>query len=274
MKVPPSPPAGPRRSRDDFEALKRSLAIHAGLLIFIIIESIFFVTKRPPLVSTLRVDLVGLPNRNQQRPSADRSGSVQKPAEPKVAQKEPAPEPKEKPAPKTRPEPKTKPEPKPIAKKDEMAEIGHKADPKKKMKSALARIRALEKIHQAQSAAEKKTAHSGGEPIRGNFISKGNSLSGEAREGQAQYLELVRDQLQENWALPTWLSKADYSAQVRIFIDRSGRISRYSFVRGSGNVQFDEAVKRCISDSQQLPTPPDELRASVFVDGVTVGFPL
>lgn len=265
MKVPPSPPAGPTRSRAEFEALKRSLAIHAGVLVLVIIESVFFVTKRPPIVPTLRVDIVGLPNRNQQRPSSDHAGPPQKPSEPKVAQKEPEPEEK--------PIPRAKVEPKP-AKKDEMADIGHKVDPKKKMKSALARIRALEKIRKAQQATEKRKQQSGGEPIRGNFISKGNSLSGEAREGEAQYLELVRDLLQENWALPTWLSKTDYSAQVRIFIDRAGRISRYYFVRGSGNAQFDDAVKRCISDSQQVPAPPEELRASVFVDGVTVGFPL
>lgn len=262
MKVPPSPPVGLKRSREEFEAFKRSLAVHSALVIFILVESIFFVSKRPTIVPTLRVDLVGLPSKNQARPSADHSGENKKP-EPKVAQKQPEPE---------KPQPKTKPEPKPP--KEEMAEIGRKPDPRKKMKAALDRIRALEKIHQSQAAAEKKTAHQNAEPIRGNFISKGNSLSGEAREGEAQYLEIVRDQLQENWALPTWLAKTEYAAQVRIFIDRTGRLSRYAFVRSSGNPQFDEAVKRCISDSQQFPAPPENVRNSVYLEGITVGFPL
>ena len=48
--------------------------------------------------------------------------------------------------------------------------------------------------------------------------------------------------MQENWALPIWLERQKLSAQVQIWIDASGRLLRFAFVKTSGNAQFDEAV--------------------------------
>src|SRR6185312_11718076 len=108
----------------------------------------------------------------------------------------------------------------------------------------------------------------------GNKISKGTSVSGEAKESdQANYYDSVLQRLRDNWALPIWLTRQNFSAQVQIFIDARGRLHGYRFVRVSGNAKFDDAVKRSLEESDPFPAPPRELSGNVLVNGITFGFP-
>jgi TonB family protein len=138
----------------------------------------------------------------------------------------------------------------------------------KRMKNALDRIKSLTKITDDRKSGAPV-------PIRGNQVSKGTSLSEDAREAaKASYFDALRDRLHENWALPVWLARQNLSAQVQIYVDSHGRLSRFTFLRPSGNQQFDEAVKRALSESQPYPVPPEQLRGTFMADGVSVGFPL
>jgi outer membrane biosynthesis protein TonB len=125
---------------------------------------------------------------------------------------------------------------------------------------------------EAAEELEKRIHH---KPIRGNQLSQGNSLSGDAREGgPAGYPEMIKVKLRLHWQLPIWLKRQNLSAQVRILIDSQGRIVSKQFVTRSGNDGFDEYVERALNDSQPLPAPPTELVSTLMSRGILVGFPL
>ncbi len=268
----PSPPlARPRRS-DPFDlflsrAFRWSAGAHLAVLVGVVLTSLIFPSKPISYIPSLRVDLVGLPDvlkkdlgKLAALPPVPAAEEPQTQEEPKTASKEKAPE---------------------IADPEEMvlkpksekrADTSKPQDTKRdlKMKSALARMKALAKIQ--EETAEQPTV---GAVIKGNTISKGTSLSGEARESQGpSYYDLVRDRLQRNWELPVWIARQNLSAQIDLFIDTRGTVRAIKFVRTSGNPQFDEAIKRTIAESQPFPAPPKEMTSSLLAHGISVGFPL
>jgi colicin import membrane protein len=255
----PAPP--PFYKKDPWKAQKTafviSLVLHGILIAALWVDILIPSKKHKRIPPTLRVDIVGLPDKN---PSLPKTAQLEAPKEEK----------KELLKSQTKENPPVEP-----AKPDEMvikdSSASRKANLKKISKrnqSALARIKALKKIQDS-------TSQSNDTPIKGNILSKGTSLSGEAREAaEAHYYEIVQARLESNWALPAWLARADYSAQVRIFIDAQGNVKKTQFIRSSGNPQFDEAVRRCIQESEPLPSPPIDLRMSVWLNGIVVGFPL
>ena len=163
-----------------------------------------------------------------------------------------------------------KPEPKPLetAAPDEMLvkpkPMDTQKDREKRNKGALDRIKALEKL-----LAQPKVI------VKGNKISKGTSLSGEARENaESGYYDSLRSRLQQNWDLPVWIQRQNLSAQVQVFIDGRGQIANFVFMKTSGNPQFDDNVKKTLAQSQPLPIPPAGLSDSMLTRGILIGFPL
>lgn len=152
----------------------------------------------------------------------------------------------------------------------------------KKNQSALARIKSLAKIGALEtpthSAKPKLSAQASLDihmPIYGNKVSAGSSLASDAKESDEEnYLDVLRDRLQENWALPIWIARQKLSAQVQVFLDSRGRLQNFRMVRPSGNPQFDDAVRRSIQKSQPFPPPPQSIATSISGVGVLIGFPL
>jgi colicin import membrane protein len=255
--------------RDFNLGLRWSLSLHLALAVFVLVKSLIFPGEVKTYTPTLRVDIVGLPDLLKKdlaniRPST----SSEKIAE---SLKEAAADAK-KIKPKSLP-----PEVAEAAKPDEMVlkpKTSEKAvdkDIKKRNQSALSRIKALAKLGIDSPSPSK------GSPvlIKGNAISKGTSLSADARESSEEnYYDRLRDRLQENWALPVWLARQNLSARVQIYVDSRGRLRGFKMIKGSGNAQFDEAVKQTLNVSQPFPPPPDALASSVLSSGVLVGFPL
>ncbi len=180
------------------------------------------------------------------------------------------------------PPPKIKEPPVEKAEKDELVLHPKKTQPEKteptkkvseaqekRLRAAMDRIKALSKLHaDTDTDSDKDQA---APPIKGNKISKGNSLDGDAKESDsANYYDTVRAKLQENWALPIWLSRQNLSAQIEITIDSHGQVREFRFAKPSGNAQFDAAVKKTLQDSQPFPAPPEEL----LMNGILIGFPL
>ncbi|OFZ83371.1 MAG: hypothetical protein A2583_16135 [Bdellovibrionales bacterium RIFOXYD1_FULL_53_11] len=251
IELPPPPPKHPSE-RLFKRGLRISLVAHAAVMLIVVLKSIILPGKPVFFAPTLRVDIVGLPDvlKKDLGKITRAAGTTQETAA--TAGKRKAKE---------------------TADPDELvfkASKDREKDAKKrekKLKNALARIKALDKI-----ADEKPKA---GYMVKGNRLSGGTSLSGEARESmRASYYDTVRDQLQDNWALPVWVARQQFSAQVQINIDSRGKVRSYKFLKLSGNVQFDDAVKRAISESQPFPAPPQELLESLLFDGILVGFPL
>ncbi|MEK6705315.1 MAG: TonB family protein [Bdellovibrionota bacterium] len=233
-----------------------SLIIHGVLFTAVVVKSLVFPGKMPTYIPSLRVDIVGLPDILKK----DLKNISQIPAPPaetadKAAVKRDAISPTE---------------------KDEMVlkpKQTKQNDRQQKLKGALARIRALEKISSMVNGKHSSAPTSG--LIKGNAISKGTSLSGEAKESaEASYFDHIKERLQENWTLPVWLARQNFSAQVKIYIDSRGRIRSFRFIKPSGNQQFDNAVNQTIQESQPYPVPPGDLAGSLLIDGILIGFPL
>lgn len=243
------------------DPLKRALAVsgiaHGTVLLVVVLKSIIFPGEPVKYTPALRVDMVGLPDLTKQD-LMDISKALPKEA------------PQEKIA---------KPQPKEAVKEDELVlkPKKKKEDAKKqekaredRMESALARIRALEKVRESARNEEEAAV-----VIKGNKVSKGTSLSGDAKEAaEASYYDLVKDRLIENWALPPWLARQKYAAQVLITVNAQGRITAVKFLKPSGNAQFDDAIRATLKDSQPLPEPPEAVLATVENRGILLGFPL
>lgn len=253
----------PQNHSEITPAIKWSIFGHILLILFVVAGNIIFPGKPAPYTPTLRVDLVALPDVLKKDLSLPDSTSQLK-EEITKALKEAEQEAKKVKAP--------TPEPKEIAKKDEMVVKPKPQSESKtvihKNKRALDRIKSLAKL---QEGSEKKS----NQLVKGNQLSPGTSLSGDARESaEAHYFDLVRDRLQENWSLPTWIARQDFSAQIQIYIDKQGNLRNFKFIKTSGNAQFDDAIKRTLKESQPFAAPPRELQTHLLLDGITVGFPL
>lgn len=267
--LPPPRPVLPS-DRDEKRGLRLSLALHVALALFILIKTLVFPSNPVPFIPSLRVDLVGLPD--QLRNELIRGAKTPLPPLPEET-KETQTAKSSEPAETADPDEMVLKPRHPKAETPRKSEKEKTRERERKIKGALARIKALAKITADSSPA--KASDSEGTLIKGNRISKGTSLSGEAREAaEASYYDLLRDRLQENWELPVWIARQNLSAQVQLFIDSRGQVRSFRFVKGSGNSQFDDAVRRTISESQPFTPPPAELASSTLTNGILVGFPL
>jgi protein TonB len=231
--------------------LNRALALsglaHLCAALFFLVGPVLFVHAPRMVPPSLRVDLVGLPTQK----------STQAP--PPVTAPVPVPPPPVNTS-------------APPLEKGEMAlrkprkkENKKEKDAKKKLKQALERIRAIERIK----------ALTAGEPVRGNRISRGTSLSAEARTAlEAGYFEVVLERVRSQWELPKWLLGQGLSAQVLLHLDARGNIRSFRFIRPSGNPGFDEEVKRALNAANPFPIPPEDIAGGVLDQGILLGFPL
>jgi protein TonB len=135
----------------------------------------------------------------------------------------------------------------------------------KKLKSALDRIKALERVK----------AMTAGDEVKGNQISKGTSLSADAKTAlEASYSDVVLERVRSNWELPKWLMEQKFSANVIIFIDARGQLKGFKITKPSGNDQFDSEVKRTIQASSPFSIPPTGITGDLSRDGIPLAFPL
>jgi TolA protein len=273
---PPERPVLPPVFRNDVDyqnGIRWSMGVHALIMFLIVIKALVFPNTPKVYVPTLRVDVVGLPDllKSEKKNPGKSLADIQKMLE--KAQADANHEKKIAPPKVTTPVEKADPDelvlhPKSTANdqaaksaKDKKAE----AAKEKRLQAALRRMQALAKIESENTPAPQ------GAPIKGNKISKGNSTDGDAKESDtANYYDTVRAKLQENWALPVWLSRQNLSAQIEVVIDSRGTVREFRFVKTSGNPQFDDAVKRALAQSQPFDTPPSELQGNT----ISIGFPL
>ncbi|MBU6376120.1 MAG: cell envelope integrity protein TolA [Bdellovibrionales bacterium] len=281
----PPPPRRPRlggtHPEESIKAnLKLSFSLHAAIAVLIILRSLVFPGEPKQYRPALRVDLVGLPDILKSDLSKI---SPSLPPQESAPAEEPAPS---KPAATVEKTEEAQPDEMVLKKKTEsiternrkkieqlVKEEKAEQDRERKMQAALARMKSLARVR--SQVAGQDTRQESGVLIKGNQISKGTSLSGEASEkAELSYLDLVKSKLQETWELPVWLSRQNLSAKVEITIDNRGLVRTMRFLKPSGNMQFDEAVKRTIAQSQPFPRPPKDDENSLLVHGISLGFPL
>jgi colicin import membrane protein len=86
------------------------------------------------------------------------------------------------------------------------------------------------------------------------------------------YFRRLEEKVRRSWILPGTLVRdaAKLEVEIRIMIEKDGRVSEDRIERGSGNLYFDESVQRAIRKASPLPVPPEQLRGGE--DHYEVGF--
>lgn len=227
-----------------------SLAAHMGLFAVFFLKMTFFPVEPIQIKRSIRVDLVGMPDKVM-------------PAKPTPA----------KPAPKVEaPKPATKEPPKVAKKTAPKTPPKKKADSKKisnSQESAMNKLKAMAALDKIKSESEQKQA----DQIKGNEVSKGNSLTGLEQLDYDRYFDDVEQLIYSNWALPEWLAGADLRAQALVLVDQSGHITNKKITKSSGNPDFDAQVLTAIEKSSPFPAPPERLQRVLAQQGIIFNFP-
>jgi len=92
------------------------------------------------------------------------------------------------------------------------------------------------------------------------------SRAGTATEAKGDpYILALIDQIGTAWTVPTTIKDtelATLSADVCLTIAGDGVMTRFQFIRKSGNSQFDSSLEATLGTIKQLPAPPDRFRAA------------
>lgn len=272
-----TPTTKPQEVGDNLNrAIVVSIFAHVGVLLFFILRAVIYPSEPLRLENAIRVDMVALPDKMQKVPNVPA-------VETKVP---PAPEP-------AKPEP-VKPEPPspPVAVKPELpkppspkaaVEAPKKPDSpkvnldkaKRDQEAALKRLEALEKIERMSKTADATAAKPAArppQPVKGNAISKGNSLTGVTRLEHQGYLEQVDGSVKGHWNLPGYLKNGKFGGTVKIFVDENGVVTKRQIVKSSGNEIFDNRALAAVDAANPLPKPPESLTGILSVDGMILEF--
>ncbi|MDH3237780.1 MAG: TonB family protein [Deltaproteobacteria bacterium] len=86
------------------------------------------------------------------------------------------------------------------------------------------------------------------------------------------YFRQLDERIRSNWTVPAiaMSEKEKLIVQLRIVIEKDGRVSRVRMEKTSGNSYFDDSVLRAINKASPLPIPPEQLRGGE--DYYEVGF--
>ncbi len=86
------------------------------------------------------------------------------------------------------------------------------------------------------------------------------------------YFRRLEEKVRSSWVLPESLVRdaGKLVVELRIVIEKDGRVSEARIERGSGNPYFDDSVRRAIRKASPLPVPPEQLRGGE--DHYEVGF--
>ena len=146
----------------------------------------------------------------------------------------PAPRPTAKPAATAKPSASPKPSPKPAPKKAVVAKLPARTSPKPNAEPAGA----------AKKSAEDDQVGKASPAVPGNGGSGGGGSGPGGASQFGWYSSMLHDRFYREWVQPTSFATAGakMSAQVKIRIEKDGRVSDFTIIRSSGNVVVDESV--------------------------------
>ena len=236
------------------ESLSKPVAIsaiaHVTLVLILLVKAFFAPNEAIDLREAIRVDVVGLPEKQQKLPAKATTPAV--PAPPALVAK-PVPKPAA---------------PKPKAPETPKVDLGKKNLAKSEEK-ALNKIKAMAALEKLKTEVSKSSA----KPVKGNHVNAGNSLTGLEKIDFDRYFQSVEDKIRANWSLPQWLIDAQLRAQALVLIDESGGIKKKQVLKSSGNSEFDDRMMDAIDKAAPFPAPPERLQGVLSEKGIVFNFP-
>ncbi len=243
-----------------------SIIVHMAIFLFFTVRTMFFTPEKIDFSKAIRVDMVGLPEKIRELPSAPIAEEA-KPTLPEKVKEE------EKSIVEKRvdkiPPPKVAPKPDDVINLEKV---------KSKQKNALDKLKAMAALDKIKDEVAKESKDLQGKAqvpakVKGNILSAGSSLTGLDKLQHETYIADLDGHIKKNWALPEWLAKRDYKAQVLLKFDSRGNVLSRKVVKSSGNPSYDEEALATIDRSAPFPPPPEKFENILSVDGILIGFP-
>lgn len=237
-----------------------SFSTHLLVVALFQIGSLFTSSETIEIKSAMKVDMVALPDKHQNKPK--KAAAKKKAEKPKPA---PPPKPEPKPEPKAKPKPKPDPKPK-VDKKAQQ-------DAFSKLNQADA-FSKLDDIKEPEPEENKESDNDASDDkFKGNQILDGNSLSGLDKMEMNAYYNTLITQVQNEFLAPAFLSQKDLRCSVVVQLDERGYVLRRDIESSSGNELFDEAALSAIDRSSPFPTPPERLQKTIARNKIIFRFP-
>lgn len=254
----------------DFKtALIWSASAHVVFALLLTVRAVFFSGAPLRIENSIRVDIVGLPDKVRALPETPAEPAAAAPKQESEAAKSVELEAAKKSLP-------TKPEEAPTAVVLKPKKVDPK-DSRKNQEAALKRLDALARLERqakADAAAKaiaangNKTGASSAHQIKGNEVSRGNSLTGLTRLDHDRYLDDIEIRIRKMWNPPKFLAKAGLRVRVVLFINSQGIIIEHKIVQSSGNSVFDDSAVAAIENAQPFAPPPESLESLLAQQGV------
>lgn len=247
-----------------FSGLSISMAAHAALLSLFFIKSVFFKVDEIDYTAAIRVELIGLPEKESFESAAPIASPTLTASAPETTQKVEAEVSQSPPV-------KLTPKEKNLSKRALEKE-------KKAQDAALAKIKtqmALDQIRSdiAKEHIQKLSKNSETKPNKGNLLSEGSALSGIKKLEFNEYAVALDQHIKKNWLLPEWLNGKNFQAQVRVFVSKNGALLGKNLISSSGNNEYDQAALNTIESSSPFPPPPSLISETLENRGFVVFFP-
>lgn len=225
--------------------LLMSALIHLSIFLSIGLKGLLFSSRTIDLSKAIRVDVVALPEKLNERPVAE-------------------PEPAAEPAPA---------QTKPVEKKSNPVEVkkDNSQALKESQQKALEKLRALEALEKMKKEVSGRDAKAQQQPkakappYKGQVISSGNSFTGISRLRVNDYLESLTQKVRENWELPQWLSSANLKAVIIVSVDSRGYVVKNEIHTSSGNSVFDASCVAAVKNSSPFTEPPEEVQEALLL---------
>ncbi len=237
------------------KALTLSFIGHCGLILFFTLKALILPQKPLVIRETIRVDLIGLPDKIIKKSEHEISPPTQSNS-----------------LNHSHPQQEIKP-PTPLT----MTSPGEIKQAKKNQTKAIAKLNALDTIAQwskemdYQKAKEKVQQQKIN--YKGNVLSAGDSLTGLNALDYESYFTTLKEKIQKNFIIPQWLAEAQLRAQVLVKIDERGYVISRQLVESSGQEVFDQKVLEAIDHSSPFSPPPERLVQIMSIQGLTFNFP-
>jgi colicin import membrane protein len=125
-------------------------------------------------------------------------------------------------------------------------------------------------IRQIGERASRKIDLSAARPASGGMA--GAAGSARVPPEHLAYFRQLDEKIRSNWTVPALAvgEKEALMVQLRIVIEKDGRVSQVRMEKTSGNPYFDDSVRRAINKASPLPVPPEQLRGGE--DYYEIGF--
>jgi|SRR6516225_9371339 hypothetical protein len=79
------------------------------------------------------------------------------------------------------------------------------------------------------------------------------------------YKGLVENALRTRWNRPEDMDDQNFVADVEVTVDRSGELTGYTWVKGSGNQRWDDSVKNALAKTKSINRAPPKTFPEKFV---------